>query len=120
VAQAASALGVSVSTIWRWIDAGRMPAFRLGPKAIRIKKEDAESALTPASDRVAPTNAMRIYDDPEEAKKPPTDDEIERLRAAIAGMDAVRESIRKRRKGVPLPSSAPLIRESREERSRRG
>ncbi len=40
VAQAARLLGVSPSTIWRWIDAARLPAYRVGPKNIRIKKED--------------------------------------------------------------------------------
>ena len=47
IAQAAKLLGVSPSTVWRWIEADRLPAYRVGPKNIRIKKEDLEKAIQP-------------------------------------------------------------------------
>ena len=40
VEQAARLLQVSHSTVWRWIDAGKLVAYRVGPKAIRIRKQD--------------------------------------------------------------------------------
>ena len=40
VAEAASLLNVCHSTIWRWIKAGKLPAYRVGHKTIRIKPED--------------------------------------------------------------------------------
>src|SRR5205085_4906352 len=47
IAQAAKLLGVSPSTVWRWIEADRLPAYRVGPKNIRIKKVDLEKAVQP-------------------------------------------------------------------------
>jgi PAS domain S-box-containing protein/excisionase family DNA binding protein len=45
ISQAASLLGVSRVSIWRWIGAGLLPAARLGHRTIRIKREDLERAL---------------------------------------------------------------------------
>ena len=47
VPEAARLLRVSPSTVWRWIEAGRLPAYRVGVKAIRIKKIDLEAVLIP-------------------------------------------------------------------------
>src|SRR4051812_49305817 len=47
VPQAAKRLGVSPSTVWRWIEAHRLPAYRVGPKNIRIRKEDLEQVVQP-------------------------------------------------------------------------
>jgi excisionase family DNA binding protein len=48
VAQAARLLGVSPATVWRWIVAGKLPAYRVGPRRIRIRKEDLGRVITPA------------------------------------------------------------------------
>src|SRR6266498_1044242 len=48
VPQAAKRLGVSPSTVWRWIEADRLPAYRVGPKNIRIKKQDLDRVVQPA------------------------------------------------------------------------
>ncbi len=48
VPEAALVLDVSPTTIWRWIDAGKLPAFRVGPRRIRIRKEDVEQSIQPA------------------------------------------------------------------------
>ncbi len=47
VPEAATLLRVSRSTIWRWIEAGRLRAYRVGPRNVRIKREDLEDAVTP-------------------------------------------------------------------------
>ena len=47
VPEAARLLRVSRSTVWRWIEAGRLRAYRVGPRNVRIKKEDLEEAVTP-------------------------------------------------------------------------
>jgi len=45
--EAARLLAVSRSTVWRWIQSGRLAAQRLGPKTIRIKRRDLEVMARP-------------------------------------------------------------------------
>ena len=47
VSQAAAHFGVSQQTIWRWIDQGRLPAFRVGPKRVRIRRDDLARVIAP-------------------------------------------------------------------------
>ncbi|MEX2246941.1 MAG: helix-turn-helix domain-containing protein [Dehalococcoidia bacterium] len=119
VAEAAELLGVSVSTIWRWVDSGKVPAFRVGPKAIRIRRQDAEAAVQPIAHREEVTMMNTVFVDVEAAVRPLTREEKERGFAALTAADKLREEILKRRKGKPLSDSAIIIREAREERSRR-
>src|SRR3954470_24451588 len=46
VAEAASFIGVSRVTIWRWVRAGRLPIWRLGHRTARVKSGDLERLLT--------------------------------------------------------------------------
>lgn len=48
VAEAADVLEVSPATVWRWIEAERLPAYRVGPRRIRIRKQDVERVIGPA------------------------------------------------------------------------
>jgi excisionase family DNA binding protein len=47
VPEAARLLRVSQPTIWRWIRSGRLAAVRVGRRAVRIRREDLERALSP-------------------------------------------------------------------------
>lgn len=47
IAQAADALGVEDSTIRRWIRDGRLPAFRLAGRQVRIDVKAVDALLTP-------------------------------------------------------------------------
>lgn len=51
VPEAAKVLDVSPATVWRWIAAGNLPAFRVGVRAIRIKKQDLDTVIAPALTR---------------------------------------------------------------------
>src|SRR5436305_1869727 len=42
VSEAATLLGVSRVSIWRWVRAGRIPIVRLGHRTTRIKRDDLE------------------------------------------------------------------------------
>lgn len=61
VAEAAEVLGVSPSTIWRWIKSRRLPAYRVGPKNIRIEKTDVEAAIRPAREENSVENRTGIW-----------------------------------------------------------
>lgn len=47
VKEAAARSGLSEATIYRWISEGRLPAYRMGPRQIRINKDDLSALLTP-------------------------------------------------------------------------
>jgi len=42
IAQAARHKGVSQKTIRRWIASGILPAYRVGPRVVRIKADDLD------------------------------------------------------------------------------
>lgn len=46
-AEAAEEFGVHLRTIRRMISDGRLPAYRVGPRLIRINREDLEKAMRP-------------------------------------------------------------------------
>lgn len=118
VAEAARLLAVNPSTVWRWIAAGRLPAHRVGQKALRIKREDVAALSRPATRRARsgataePVQELARFPTLEQAKtlihQPPTDEEFARRRAVVA---MILEN-RKGRTIAPL-TSADLVHEAR-------
>lgn len=47
IADAADTYSVSTKTIRRWIASGRLPAFRVGPRKIRVRVEDVDALARP-------------------------------------------------------------------------
>ena len=47
VTETARLLGVSRTTVWRWIRQGRLRAYKVGQRTIRIRDEDLDAQLTP-------------------------------------------------------------------------
>lgn len=45
--EAAAYAGVSEITLRRWISAGKVPAYRQGPRLIKIKRGDLERLIRP-------------------------------------------------------------------------
>lgn len=43
--EAAEALNVSVATVRRHVSAGRLPAYRLGPRLIRVDSADLDAGM---------------------------------------------------------------------------
>lgn len=113
--EAARLLKVSVVTLRRWIRQGRLPAYHVGPRKVRIKRSDLTTLLTLSRSRgevsvVKESNPLSL--------SPLTDEEITQGLAALREADAVIEAIRERRGGQPLDSSVPLIRRARETRAK--
>ncbi len=117
-AEAARLLKVSPVTLRRWIKQGRLPAYHVGPRKVRLRREDLARVLTPTNQQEvsyiqkrAPTTSSLFI-------KTLSDDEVAKGFAAMQEADAVIEAILARRKGMPLDSSAPLIRRERGKRSK--
>lgn len=104
VSEAATRLHVSHPTIWRWIKAGRLRAYRVGPKHIRIKEADLAAVIQPAARR------MEVA--------PLTEEERQRGLAVFAELKNFRQQVHQRRHGQPFSPSVQIIHETREERTR--
>jgi len=98
--EAARELDVSRTTIWRWIGEGRLAAYQVGGRTLRIRREDVKRALRPVvRDPMRDEDDLWLGYDPVEAR--------EALRQA-AGILA----------GVDTAKLKKEIRQSREQRSR--
>src|SRR5579884_3287782 len=112
-AEAADLLKVSQVTIGRWIKRGRLPAYHLGPRKLRVRRADLAALLSPICDATnlatvdvkMSTNRASLAD-----IKPLTDEEIEEALEWLREARELRERQRARH-GGPLPSSWRLIRE---------
>lgn len=114
IPEAARSLRVSVSTIWRWIDSGRLMAYRVGQRRIRIKKEDLGAIVKPflegkEAGKGKAEEGMEIF------KMSPTEGKDQR--AVMRKARSLQEQIAARRGGELLPSSWQDLTETREERS---
>jgi excisionase family DNA binding protein len=107
IKEAAAALKVSPITIKRYLKQGRLPAYQVGPRAIRIRRDDLERVLTPTQKgSVAPMKRESALS----ARARLNEEDIERRKAIVAKILANREE----RNIAPL-TTAELVRQSREE-----
>ena len=58
--EAAEELGITLRTLYRFIDEGMVPAYRFG-RVIRLKAEDVESFIE--ASRIAPGSLEHLYPD---------------------------------------------------------
>jgi excisionase family DNA binding protein len=116
VAEAAKLLRVSPSTIWRWIDARRLPAYRAGVRTIRIRSDDLVQFMRLVKEKGSEDlqEAQSVQTDL--VIRPLTDEEVQRGLEALQKARELGEAIRARRGGEPLDPSLPLIHKAREER----
>jgi len=128
IPEAAAVLKVSPVTISRWLKQGRLPAYRMGPRAVRIRRDDLTDVLKPsghADGEAASASGARPEagtglsggEKPNGAHgaangairaafAPPAMSQGERL-AALRDADELRERVLARRKGVQLPTIEP-------------
>lgn len=68
VSEVARKLRVSPSTVWRWIEAGALRAYQVGPRSIRVKREDVASIIKPIRRATTAREGGDIWADYEPAK----------------------------------------------------
>ena len=105
--QAARLLSVHISTIRRWIKQGKLPAYRVGDKGVRVRHADVVRLITP------------FVQQPQTIVIPPiTKEEQERGLRALDEVERLNEELLAKRGGKLFPDSTELIRQQREERTR--
>ena len=115
VGQAAEQLSVHPSTIRRWIDCGRLPAYRLGEKRIGVRPSDLARLIAPRPARAAHGGRMA---QPERRAIPPlTKEQQRRGLQALAELERFRDDLAARY-GKLTPESWELLNQSRDERTR--
>lgn len=117
IAEVAKLLKVSVVTLHRWLKQGRLPAYKLGPRCVRIRRSDLGKVLT-ATPGEADTAGEEMSAGTGGGFRRLTDEEVERRLAAIKEAQALRGRMLAERGGKPFSPSWPLIRRAREERSK--
>ena len=114
--EAAELLKVSEGTVARWLKQGRLPGYRVGPRAVRVRREDVERLAEP----VAPRSGSRVEigDGSIRTSQRRTDADYERGLEALRELQQLGKRIAARRGGRPLSDSVELVRVEREHRSR--
>ena len=114
VAAAAGLLKVSKSTVWRWIEAGTLPAYRVGSRGVRLKRAELEQVVTPLTvgqrqgESMAQAEQIQI--------RPLTPQERERGLQALEELRRMRDEIAAKY-GTLTPASWELLNEARDERT---
>jgi excisionase family DNA binding protein len=120
IAEAARLLKVGRTTLHRWLKAGRLRAYHIGPRAVRIRRSDLTALMQPIdsrnpSHRVERQSASNFV--LQTAIRPLTDEEVQRGLAALKQAKEHTDRMLAERGGKPFDPSWPLIREAREQRS---
>ncbi|HEY7030502.1 MAG TPA: helix-turn-helix domain-containing protein [Thermomicrobiales bacterium] len=119
VAEAAKALRVDRSTVRRWIANGDLPAYRVGPRRVRIKRDDLAQVVRPTTAATSPSPRLGMHyaESDDELRLPLTEEERDRALAALEAGNRIREDLLRQRGGVPFSPSWELINEARDERT---
>lgn len=112
IAEAAGLLKISTVTIQRWIKQGRLTAYHVGPRKVRIHRSDLIKVLT-----LTQRQKVRLVQD-RIAILPLSDEQVRQGFEALKKSEALIQRIREQRQDRPLPPSWQLIRQEREKRSK--
>jgi hypothetical protein len=96
-------------------------AYHIGPRAVRIRRGDLTTLLTPLTEGpVAPANQteLRLVHTSSRTIRPLTDEQVRQARDALAASQELIARQRAMRGGRPFDESWPMIRAAREERSK--
>jgi excisionase family DNA binding protein len=116
IAEAAAVVKVGRSTVHRWLRDGRLRAYRVGPRAVRIRRGDLIRIMTPMHHADDTRKGGEPHDSDLPTIRPLTDEQVTRQRRALKESAALLEQMRQRRGGMPYSESWPIIREERAQR----
>ena len=119
ISEAAQLLKVSPVTVHRWIKGGRLYAYRVGPRKVRIRHSDLLTLFAPARPEEVMPSKESIRVSAGFTIQPLTDTEVKQGLSALQNARALGERMLARTGGQRLESSAPIIRQAREARARR-
>lgn len=123
VPETAELLKVSAVTVSRWLKDGRLPAYKVGPRAVRIRRGEVDQLLVPAAtaDATSTTKSGPNGSQPRSRLSEPlhstgtTDEQW----AVLEEMAALRDRILTRRKGQAFASAAGELTKTRQKRRKR-
>ena len=116
VAEAATLLRVTPSTVRRWIRLGDVPAYRIGQRRVALRRADLARLITPAR-HATDTKDSVVVDEPV-VRRRLTPEERQR---GLEAMDRAEELSRRtlaERGGKLFSPSWEIINEQRDERTR--
>ncbi len=116
VAEAATLLRVAQSTIRRWIRQGDVPAYRIGPRRVALKRTDLDALITSVQLGAARSHSV-TYTDPSEIPKL-TPEEKQQALEAMERLQRHSNELSARRGGKPFSPSWEILNELRDERTR--
>src|SRR4051812_44300903 len=94
IAEAANALKVSTITIHRWLKGGRLTAYRVGPRVVRIRRSELSRILSPHhGEDVSPMPEI-VRSAADIVVLPPSQEQLDRRLAAIAQAKELRAQMR--------------------------
>jgi excisionase family DNA binding protein len=112
IAEAAAILKVDRSTIRRWIDRGDLPAYRVGQRAVRLRRDELDRMITPMRASGTETDELTKL---KERKLTP--EERDRALKAIEDARKLALEIYERRGRKLFSPSVEIIHEMRDERT---
>jgi excisionase family DNA binding protein len=119
VAEAAALLRVAPSTIRRWIRQGTVPAYRIGPRRVALKRGELATLVAPTAANENTHGTGLRYG--EGLLRRLTLEQQQRGLAALERAERLSQEIAERRRLAgfpPLPPSWEVIAEMRDERDR--
>ena len=115
--EAGRLLRVSTVTLHRWIRQGRLPAYRVGPRKVRVRRVDLTQLVTLKGGEVSAMKERRGPIASALNVQPLSSEEQGRQLQALREAEVLTGEMKASRGGKPLSSSAPLIRRARKQRS---
>lgn len=114
IREAATLLRVSTSTVWRWLRAGNLPAYRVGGRRVWLSRADLARLVKP-TENGKKGGEMKEHERGRERRL--TESEQRRMLDAVEAARTLQAEMLVARGGRLFRSAAEDIAEAREERS---